>query len=40
MTASLAFFSILVSVAFAITVVSPMVLIIFLIRDWKRGEQW
>ena len=40
MTASLQLFSILVSVAFAITVFSPIVLVILLIRDWKRGEQW
>jgi hypothetical protein len=40
MTASLEFFSLLVSMAFVITIVSPVVLIVFLIRDWKRGEQW
>lgn len=40
MTASLGFFSTLVSVAVIMTVISPIVLIIFLIRDWKRGEQW
>jgi uncharacterized protein YoxC len=40
MTASLGFFSALVSIALVITVISPIVLIIFLIRDWKRGEQW
>jgi len=40
MTASLEFFSMLVSVAFVITIISPIVLITFLIRDWKRGEQW
>lgn len=40
MIASQEFFSMLVSVAFVITVVSPVVLITFLIRDWKRGEQW
>ena len=40
MTASLEFFSQLVSVAFIVTIISPIVLIAFLIRDWKRGEQW
>ncbi|MGD8558839.1 MAG: hypothetical protein PVH04_04205 [Gammaproteobacteria bacterium] len=40
MTASLGFFSTLVSIAFVMTVISPIVLLGFLIRDWKRGEQW
>ncbi|WP_455219459.1 hypothetical protein [Kaarinaea lacus] len=40
MTASVSFLSMLVSTALLITMVSPIVLIIFLIRDWKRGEQW
>lgn len=40
MTASVGFLSALVSIAILITMVSPVVLIIFLIRDWKRGEQW
>jgi hypothetical protein len=40
MTASVGFLSILVSVALLATMVSPIVLIIFLIRDWKRGQQW
>lgn len=40
MTASVDFLSSLVSVALFITMLSPIVLIVFLIRDWKRGEQW
>ena len=40
MTASVQFLTILVSTALLITMVSPVILIIFLIRDWKRGEQW
>lgn len=40
MTASVGFLSMLVGIALLITMVSPVVLIIFLIRDWKRGEQW
>lgn len=40
MTASVSFLSILVSAALLITMVSPVVLIVFLIRDWKRGQQW
>ena len=40
MTASAGFLSMLVSIALLITIVSPVVLIILLIRDWKRGEQW
>lgn len=40
MTASIGFLTFLVSAALLITMVSPIVLIIFLVRDWKRGEQW
>ena len=40
MTASVNFLSMLVSIAMLITMVSPVVLIMFLIRDWRRGEQW
>ena len=40
MTASVGFLTFLVGAALLITMVSPIVLIIFLIRDWKRGEQW
>ena len=40
MNASVSFLTMLVSIALLVTMVSPIVLIIFLIRDWKRGEQW
>ena len=40
MTASVDFLTMLVSMAVLITMVSPVILILFLIRDWKRGEQW
>lgn len=40
MTASVGFFTILVSLALVITMISPILLILFLIRDWRRGEQW
>ena len=40
MTASVGVLSALVSVALFITILSPIVLIIFLVLDWKRGEQW
>lgn len=40
MTASVGVLSALVSIALFITMLSPVVLIIFLILDWKRGEQW
>lgn len=40
MTASVGFLSILVSIALLATMISPIVLIIFLIRDWRRGQQW
>ena len=40
MTASTSFLTVLVSVALFVTMLSPIALIIFLIRDWKRGEQW
>ena len=40
MTASVGFLTILVSLALLATMISPIVLIIFLILDWKRGQQW
>lgn len=40
MTASVEFLTMLVSIAVLITMASPVILIFFLIRDWKRGEQW
>lgn len=40
MTASVTVLSTLVGVALFMTMVSPIVLILFLIRDWKGGMQW
>jgi len=40
MTASVGILSTLVGAALLITMVSPVALIIFLILDWKRGQQW
>jgi hypothetical protein len=40
MTASTEFLTLLVSIALLATMISPIVLIIFLVRDWKRGQQW
>ncbi|MDH5326037.1 MAG: hypothetical protein OEZ68_07355 [Gammaproteobacteria bacterium] len=40
MTASLSMLVFLVSAALILTMVSPLVLILFLVIDWKRGEQW
>ncbi|WP_455375488.1 hypothetical protein [Kaarinaea lacus] len=40
MMASVTVLSALVGVALLITMVSPVVLIVFLILDWKGGKQW
>ncbi len=40
MIASVGFVSTIVSLALAITVVSPLLLVILLIIDWKKGKQW
>jgi hypothetical protein len=40
MIASLGLFSTLVSIALLMTIITPIVLIVLLIRDWKRGTQW
>ena len=40
MIASTEFLTLLVSIALLATMVSPVVLIIFLVRDLKRGQQW
>jgi hypothetical protein len=40
MIASVSFFSTIVTVALAITVISPILLIILLILDWTKGKQW
>lgn len=40
MTASLGLLSVLVGTAVLVTAVSPVVLIILLIRDWKGKKLW
>jgi hypothetical protein len=40
MIASVGFLSTIVTVAVAITVISPILLIILLILDWTKGKQW
>lgn len=40
MTASIGLLSTLVSVALLMTVATPIILIVLLIKDWKRGTQW
>jgi len=40
MTASVELLSILVSTALLLTITTPVILIILLIRDWKRGTLW
>ena len=40
MNASLGFLTILVSVAVFVTAISPFILIILLIRDWKGKRLW
>lgn len=33
-------FAALVTIALAVTVVAPIVLLLLLIRDWKKGQMW
>ncbi len=33
-------FATLVTVALAITVAAPILLLLLLIRDWKKGQMW
>jgi hypothetical protein len=40
MTASVTVLSTLVGIALFMTMLSPIVLIVFLILDWKGGKQW
>lgn len=40
MIAPVSFFSTLVSIAIAVTVVSPVVLLVFLYLDFKRKQLW
>ncbi len=40
MTASVAFFSNLVTIALLVTLISPFLLLLFLLRDWKKRTLW
>lgn len=40
MTASTAFLSTLVTIMLGFTVLSPIVLVWLLIRDWRKGTLW
>ena len=40
MTASLNFLSLLVGTAVLVTALSPLILIILLIKDWKGNKLW
>ena len=40
MIASSGLLSLLVTIALAMAALTPIILIILFIRDWKRGEQW
>lgn len=40
MNASVNFLSLLVSIALCVTAVSPVVLMILLIKDWKGNKLW
>ena len=40
MMASVGLLSFLVVSALLLTVATPVILIVLLIRDWKRGSQW
>ena len=40
MMASSSFLSFIVLLALGITILTPIILIVLFVRDWKRGEQW
>ena len=40
MIASVSFLSTVVTIALAITVISPILLVILLVLDWTKGKQW
>ena len=40
MTIPLPVFSVLVLVALAITIAAPVLLLVLLVRDWKRKQLW
>ena len=40
MSATEGFLSVMVTVSLVITAVAPLVLLVMLIRDWKKGQLW
>jgi len=40
MTATAGFLATMVTVALAVTTLAPLVLLVMLIRDWKKGQLW
>lgn len=40
MTVSVSFLTVIVLAALALSAVAPIVFVVFLIRDWRRGELW
>jgi hypothetical protein len=40
MTASIAFLTIVVSVAVSVTALAPILLLILWFMDWKKGQLW
>lgn len=40
MTASVSFLSVLVTLALTVTLISPLVLLVLLVRDAKRKQLW
>lgn len=40
MTASVSFLSVVVSIAVAVTIVSPIILLYLWVKDWKSDKIW
>ncbi len=40
MTVSVSFLTTMVTIALAVTLVSPFVLLILWLRDWRKGKLW
>lgn len=40
MIVSSGFLAIMISIALAVTIIAPIVLIILWIKDWKEGQLW
>lgn len=40
MTASIGFLSVVISIAVAVTIVSPLILLILWFKDWKSKKIW